>query len=294
MTERVKVGSAYICVDGDPSCAADWPGVMNPRITAHRALILRECYFAQSNYSSIFAQQRLSSIRRSIRVKMSPASDNRAWQTHEEVCASLQAERIRGKRRRDEGNDMTGSTRGNIIKQKLDKIPFSVFCFVFNNQDRAPRATLIQHILPTDVRHCGIWQTFPLSKSENVCQNDRSKNISRINDVTLRCWISRSWHLLGFADAPPGWLARSQPGSPVSQRSDWLWKIEPDGNWLHITCLLQLKKVSSRWGIKKVWELKRRGHLYLSQRQPSSRSAHCQQAPRGEEGEEEGEERGAG
>lgn len=92
MTERVKVGSAYICVDGDPSCAADWPGVMNPCITVHRALILRECYFAQSNYSSIFAQQRLSSIHRSIRVKMSPASDNRA-DKHTRKCAQVYKQR---------------------------------------------------------------------------------------------------------------------------------------------------------------------------------------------------------
>lgn len=88
MAERVKVGSAYICVDGDPSCAADWPGVMNLCITVHRQLILRERYFAQSNYSSIFTQQRLSSIQRSIRVKMSPASDNRS-DKHARKCARV-------------------------------------------------------------------------------------------------------------------------------------------------------------------------------------------------------------
>lgn len=52
--EQVKVESAYTRLDCNPSYAADWPGVMRLCITAHRELILRECYFAQSNYSSIF------------------------------------------------------------------------------------------------------------------------------------------------------------------------------------------------------------------------------------------------
>lgn len=54
MAERVKVESASTCLDGNPSYAADWSGVMSLYITVHRKLILWECYFAQSNYSSIF------------------------------------------------------------------------------------------------------------------------------------------------------------------------------------------------------------------------------------------------
>lgn len=107
--------------------------------------------------------------------------------------------------------------------------------------------------------------------------------IAQINEVwSVPCRrISHSWHLWGLTDAALGCSSRSQPGSPVKPRIWLAVETEPDGNWLHITCLLQLKKVSSRWGIRKVWEQKRRGHPYLSQ-QPSSRSVHCQQALRGE------------
>lgn len=77
MAERVKVESAYACLNCNPSYAADWPGVMSLYITVHREQILREGYFAQSNYSSIFTQQRLSNIHQSMGVKMLPSSDNR-------------------------------------------------------------------------------------------------------------------------------------------------------------------------------------------------------------------------
>lgn len=134
------------------------------------------------------------------------------------------------------------------------------------------------------------WHLFMSESVQNVCQNDRSKMILQINEVcSASCQrISCSWHLLGLTDAPLGCLAGllSESARLTSRPRIWLAvEIESDGNWLHITCL---KKVSGQWGIKKVWEQKRRGHPYLSQ-QPSSRSVHCRQAPGGE-----GEGKGAG
>ena len=113
MAERVKVGSAYICVDGDPSCAAYWPGVMNLCITVHGALILRECYFAQSNYSSIFTQQRLSSIHDQYVSKCPPLLITELTNTRGSVCKSTSREN-----HREESNDMTGSTIVFILQNK--------------------------------------------------------------------------------------------------------------------------------------------------------------------------------
>lgn len=54
VAELVNRESAYAFLDSNPSYTADWPGVMSLYPAAHRGLILQECYFAQSNYSSIF------------------------------------------------------------------------------------------------------------------------------------------------------------------------------------------------------------------------------------------------
>lgn len=58
-----------------------------------------------------------------------------------------------------------------------------------------------------------------------------------------------SWHLLGWTDAPLGCVARllsEQAKLAIKPSVRLAADIEPDGNWLHITCLLQFKKVYSQ------------------------------------------------
>lgn len=54
ITVQVKVESAYARPDGNPSYAADWLGSNEPLHYSTQGADTAECYFAQSNYSSIF------------------------------------------------------------------------------------------------------------------------------------------------------------------------------------------------------------------------------------------------
>lgn len=116
------------------------------------------------------------------------------------------------------------------------------------------------------------------------CPNGRTKMILQINEeCKAPCHtLSSSWHLLGLTDATLSCLPEllSESARLTSKPRLWLAvKIEADGNWLHITWVLQLKKVHSE-KFKKFQSRNDCGHPYLSQ-WPSSRSVHCQRWEKG-------------
>lgn len=197
----------------------------------------------------------------------------------------------------EEGNKMMESIRDNM---KVETLKISFFFFFPTIKIPYPEHLLLYSL--KDVRHRGIWQMFPfyvcerpqcLSKQQNQsdiankwrAKRTASQNFPFLTSVGLnRCRARLHTRALSL----------SQPARLTSKPRIWLAvKIEPDGNWLHITCVLQLKKVSSKWGIKKVWEQRRRGHPYLSQ-QPSSRSVHCQRAAGGEAAVKKKKKKGSG
>lgn len=189
---------------------------------------------------------------------MSPASDNRS-DKHTRKCAQIYKQvglKKEGWRQCDDRK-----YKRNTIKEKLEIVLFFFaikielsgnFCNIFSWCRKA------------------LWRLMKVPfhfVRQSKMFVKKTEKILRVNEVWSTPCHRNSPFLTSVGFNRCSAQLSDSAGSPWSQGCDWLAvEIEPDGNWLHITYLLQLKKVSSQQGInikKKVGEWKNRGAIHI-------------------------------